>query len=74
VLLPTGLFLLQRSISLSTQSPEIRLLTVFTVQLAILANLEHHPRLHSGIYWAPGFHIVFVGAWLFHFFHHFGKP
>jgi len=50
------------------------LLAAFTVQLAIMANLEHNPRLHSGIYRAPGFYFVFVGAWLFHFFHHFGKP
>jgi hypothetical protein len=55
------------------------LLRVFAAPLAILENLEHHRRLHSDICWAPGFYFVLVveqlaGAWLFHFFHHFGKP
>jgi hypothetical protein len=50
------------------------LLVVFAAQLAILGNLEHHTRLHSDIYWAPRFYFVLVSTWLFHFFHHFGKP
>ncbi len=50
------------------------LLTVYAVQLAILANLEAEPRLHSSIGWALAIYFVLLCAWLLHFFLHFRRP
>jgi uncharacterized membrane protein len=50
------------------------LLTMVTIQLAILANLGQNPRLDTGIYWALGLYFVFLIAWLLNFHMHFRKP
>ena len=49
------------------------LLAMFTVQLAILANLGQEARLHSSIGWALGLYLLSVIAWLIHFWRHFSK-
>jgi uncharacterized membrane protein len=49
------------------------LLAIFVVQLAILANLGQEARLHSGIGWALGLYLLFIIAWLVHFWRHFSK-
>jgi uncharacterized membrane protein len=49
------------------------LLAIFTVQLAIMANLEQEARLRSGIGWALGLYFLFIIAWLVHFWRHFSK-
>lgn len=49
------------------------LLSVYTVQLAILANFDAQPRLHSSIFWALLIYFVFLSGWLLHFFLHFRK-
>jgi uncharacterized membrane protein len=46
-------------------------LAVFAVQLALLANLDQQPRLHSSIGWALLLYFIFLIAWLIHFFLHF---
>lgn len=50
------------------------LLAIYTIQLAILANLNQQPQLHPGIVWALGLYFIFLIAWLIHFFMHFRKP
>ena len=50
------------------------LLAIYTIQLAILANLNQQPRLHPSIAWALGLYFLFLIAWLIHFFIHFRKP
>ena len=49
------------------------LLAIFTVQLAIMANLGQDDRLHSSIGWALGLYFLFIIAWLVHFWRHFSK-
>jgi uncharacterized membrane protein len=49
-------------------------LAVFAVQLALLAKLDQHPRLHSSIGWALLLYFIFLIAWLIHFFLHFRNP
>ena len=49
------------------------LLAIFTVQLAIMANLGQEARLHSSIGWALGLYFLFIIAWLVHFWRHFSK-
>ena len=49
-------------------------LAVFAIQLAILANFDQQPRLHSSIGWALALYFVFLIAWLVHFYLHFRKP
>jgi len=49
-------------------------LAIFAIQLAILANFETPPRLHSSIGWGLGAYFVFFAAWLIHFFVRFKKP
>lgn len=49
-------------------------LAIFAVQLAILANFEQPPRLHSSIGWALVAYCVFFAAWMLHFLLHFRKP
>ena len=49
-------------------------LAVFAIQLAILANLDQQPRLHSSIGWALLLYFIFLIAWLIHFFLHFRNP
>ena len=50
------------------------LLSIFAIQLAILANFDQEPRLHRSIGWALALYFVFLGAWLIHFYLHFKKP
>lgn len=50
------------------------LLSIFAIQLAILANLEQEPRLHPSIGWALLLYFIFLGAWLVHFYLYFRKP
>ena len=50
------------------------LLAIYTIQLAILANLNQQPQLHPSIAWALGLYFIFLIAWLVHFFMHFRKP
>lgn len=49
------------------------LLVMFTVQLAILANLGQELRLHSSIGWALGLYFLLIITWLVHFWRHFSK-
>ena len=49
------------------------LLAIFTVQLAIMANLGQETQLHSGIGWALGLYFLFIIAWLVHFWRYFSK-
>jgi len=49
-------------------------LAIFAVQLAILANFDQQPRLHSSIGWALALYFVFLIAWLINYFLHFRKP
>lgn len=49
-------------------------LAIFAVQLAILANFDQQPRLHSSIGWALALYFVFLIAWLIHYFLRFRKP
>jgi uncharacterized membrane protein len=49
------------------------LLAIFTVQLAILANLQQESRLHASMWWALGSYFLFLGLWLTHLFLHFRK-
>lgn len=49
-------------------------LAIFAIQLAILANFELPPRLHSSIAWALGAYFVFFAAWMIHFLLRFKKP
>jgi hypothetical protein len=49
------------------------LLTIFVVQLAILANLGREIRLHSSVGWALGLYFLFIVTWLVHFWNHFRK-
>jgi uncharacterized membrane protein len=50
------------------------LLTIYAIQLAILANFDPEPRLHASIGWALLMYFVFLAAWLIHFFMHFRRP
>lgn len=50
------------------------LLAIYTIQLALLANLDQQPRLHSSIGWALALYFIFLGAWLIHFHLHFRNP
>ena len=47
------------------------LLTIYAVQLAILANLAAEPRLHSSVRWALTIYFAVLCGWLLHFFLHF---
>ncbi|TNF90751.1 MAG: DUF1648 domain-containing protein [Gammaproteobacteria bacterium] len=49
------------------------LLTIYAIQLAILANFEQEPRLDPGIGWALLIYFVFLLGWLLHFYLHFKK-
>lgn len=49
------------------------LLAIYTVQLAILANLQQQPILHSSMWWALGSYFLLLGLWLLHLFWHFRK-
>jgi len=49
------------------------MLSIYTIQLAILANFELEPRLHPSIGWALGLYFVILSAWLTHFYLHFRK-
>ena len=49
------------------------MLTIYAVQLAILANFNPEPRLHPSIGWALMLYFIFLGAWLIHFYLHFRK-
>jgi uncharacterized membrane protein len=50
------------------------LLTVFAVQLAILANLQQESRLHASMWWVLGSYFLFVSLWVIHLILHFRKP
>jgi uncharacterized membrane protein len=50
------------------------MLTIYAVQLAILANFDQEPRLHQSIGWALMLYFIFLSAWLIHFYLHFRKP
>jgi uncharacterized membrane protein len=50
------------------------MLTIYVIQLAILANFSPQPRLHPGISWALALYFIFLGGWLIHFYLHFRKP
>lgn len=49
-------------------------LAIYAIQLAILANFDQSPRLHSSIAWALAAYFVFFAAWLIHFLLRFKKP
>ena len=49
-------------------------LAILAVQLAILANFDHPPRLHPSIGWALGAYFLFFTAWMIHFMLRFKKP
>ena len=49
------------------------LLAIFTIQLAIEANLATTPLLDDSLYWALGGYFLFLGAWLAHFFLRFRR-
>ena len=49
-------------------------LVIFAVQLAIVANFEQPPRLHSSIGWALAAYCVFLAAWTIHFLLRWKKP
>ncbi len=48
-------------------------LSIYAIQLAILANFSDEPRLHPSIGWALLIYFVFLAGWLLHFFLHFKK-
>jgi hypothetical protein len=51
------------------------LLTIITIQLAILSNLSHDARLGTAIFWAlGGGNFAFLAAWPFHLFRYFQRP
>jgi len=50
------------------------LLTIFVMQLAILANLRQDASLDAGMYWALGLYFAVISAALLYFFMHFRKP
>ncbi len=50
------------------------LLTIVTIELAILFNLSHDAQLGTAIFWALGGYFTFLAAWLFHFFRYFQRP
>lgn len=50
------------------------LLTIWVMQLAILANLRQDASLDAGIYWVLGLYFVLVSAGVLYFFIHFRKP
>jgi len=50
------------------------LLAIYTMQLAILANLRQESGLHASMWWALGSYFLFLGLWLINFFLHFRKP
>lgn len=50
------------------------LLTMYAIQLAILANFDPQPRLHPSIGWALALYFLFLAAWLIFFYRHFKKP
>jgi len=50
------------------------LLTIYAIQLAILANFSQQPRLHPSIGWALALYFLFLIGWLIHFYLHFRKP
>jgi hypothetical protein len=49
------------------------LLTIYTVQPAILANPAQEARLYSSFGWGLGLYFLFLTAWLFHFWRHFSR-
>jgi len=49
------------------------MLTIYAIQLAILANFDQEPRLHPSIGWALILYFVILGLWLIHFYLHFRK-
>ena len=50
-----------------------QLLAIYTIQLAIIANLRRAP-LDTSIYWALGLYFLFLAAWLLRLFLHFRQP
>jgi uncharacterized membrane protein len=48
-------------------------LTIYAIQLAILANLTEQPRLHPSIGWVLAAYFVILLAWLIHFYLHFRR-
>lgn len=48
-------------------------LTIYVVQLAIMANFEAQPRLHWSVGWALLLYFVVLCTWLIYFFLHFRK-
>jgi len=50
------------------------LLAIYTVQLAILANLQQESRLHASMWWALGAYFLLVSLWTIHLVLHFRKP
>ena len=48
-------------------------LAIYTMQLAIEANLVETPILDSNIIWALGLYFVCLAFWLIHFYLHFRK-
>ncbi len=50
------------------------MLSTFAIQLAIGANFDPKPRLHSSISLALILYFIFLGTWLVHFYRHFRKP
>jgi uncharacterized membrane protein len=50
------------------------LLSMYAIQLAILANFDQEPRLHSSIGWALTLYFAFLVGWLIYFYLHFRKP
>ena len=50
------------------------LLTIYAIQLAILANFSQQPRLHPSIGWALTLYFAFLLIWLIQMYLHFRKP
>ena len=48
-------------------------LSIYAIQLTILANFSQQPRLHPSIGWALTIYFVFLSGWLLHFYLHFRK-
>jgi uncharacterized membrane protein len=44
------------------------LLAIYSIQLAIIANLQQAGSLHGSIIWALGLYFVFLTVWLLHIF------
>lgn len=49
-------------------------LAIYTIQLAIIANLQQAGRLHGSLIWLLGLYFLFLAAWLTRIYLKFRKP